>query len=378
MRSQIYFPIVRAKAGEFGAMAALSERTKPLVCPILDLPFVEAQQDFERSQAHVAKKLASSWGTANELLLDLSRYDPDAVTADGVPYVTRLFDSARQVGLRGIPVAGPLVERYGTTGKYLQALARIAERDGRGAAIRLPWDEIQRPEKLNATLDEILRAIHLSDTHCDLILDIGPMDKLSLTPAQASSFLRDAASVAIGEVSKRQFRAFALCASSIPRSLGRNSDTIPYRVPNFEFQAWKQLVSSPSCRRVRFGDYGARYAHQTDKRTKSNPPARIHISTTDNHVLGVGESSTYRELARIVSALPEFEMQCGSWGKYAVRDAAGGRGKAGAAADWVERDTHMHIETMTSAVSGSLLEIGLHVEQSSEAAARFDQVELEI
>jgi hypothetical protein len=79
MRSQIYFPIERAKKGEFDAMATLSPRTKSLTCPMFDLPAVEGVDAFDILQSNVASSLARTWGTADELFLDLFRYDPDSL-----------------------------------------------------------------------------------------------------------------------------------------------------------------------------------------------------------------------------------------------------------------------------------------------------------
>jgi hypothetical protein len=106
MRSQIYFPIERAKKGEFDAMATLSPRTKSLTCPMFDLPVVEGVDAFDILQSTVASSLARTWGTADELFLDLFRYDPDSLIHGDMPYVVRLFNSARQAGLKAIPVAG--------------------------------------------------------------------------------------------------------------------------------------------------------------------------------------------------------------------------------------------------------------------------------
>jgi hypothetical protein len=64
-------------------MAALSEITKSLICPTFDLAVAKDFASFERLQSTGARTLAQTWGTASELFLDLSRYDPDATTPDG-------------------------------------------------------------------------------------------------------------------------------------------------------------------------------------------------------------------------------------------------------------------------------------------------------
>lgn len=378
MRSQVYFPIFRAKAGEFSALAALSERTKPQICPFIDLPLVSSAAVFEALQASVVQSLAETWGTANELFLDLSRYDPDIAISGDNSYLARLFDSARQARLKGIPVAGPIRDRRGKRGVYLRSVGQIAAHDGRGAAIRLPCDDLVERETLSAAIDKIQREIGVGDGDCDLILDFGPTEMLPCSSSQVGSFLQEVAKPALDAIAHRQFRAIVLCASSIPRSLGRTGTGSTVRIQNTEFHAWSQLISNPQYHHLRFGDYAARYAYQSDKPSKASPPARIHLSTPEVHVLSVGKGPTYRELASRVAAVPEFDLQRGSWGKHAVRDAARGNGGVGNAADWVARDAHMHVETMNHEVVQRLTDLRVDVGPRITTGDRFDQVELEI
>jgi len=62
-----------------------------------------------------------------------------------------------------------------------------------------------------------------------------------------------------------------------------------------------------------------------------------------------------------------------------VRDAAIGRGGVGNSADWVARDTHMHIESMVRAVSDRLAEVSapLAVDTTAKVEPQ-DQIDLPI
>jgi hypothetical protein len=357
MRSQFYFPIERAKAGEFSASGALAPRTKGVMCPIFDLPRAETFREFALLQSTVASTLARTWGTAHELYLDLFRYDPDLLTPAGDPYVALLFNSARQVRLKAIPVIGPLLERRGTSGAYIRGVAGIAERDGRGAAIRIPFADLSQAERLNAVIDEIQGAIGVKDSDCDVFLDAGPADSLPGGLPAAATLLRQTLLHAAQTVSRRQFRTLILCGSSIPRSPRKRADGAPIRIANLEFQAWSEVLNSKEYRHVRFGDYGARYANQSDKKQKARAPARIQLATPEHHVLYIGASESYRALARKAADSPEFGAQHGVWGKHAVRDSANGRGGVGTPTDWVARDAHMHIESMVRAVESRLGEV---------------------
>lgn len=357
VRSQIYFPIERAKAGEFSSKAALAQQTKGLICPTFDLPSTETFREFELLQSLVASSLARTWGTANELYLDLSRYDPDLLTPAGDPYVAHLFKSAKQAGLRAIPVVGPVLERRGATGAYLRGVAAIVARDVRGMAMRVPFDDLVHAERLNAVIDQVQSIVGLGDPDCDVFLDAGSVDSLPGGLPNAAAVLRETMLTAAQTVSRRRFRTLVACASSIPRKPGKAANGVPIRVPNFEFQVWSELLNSRDCRHIRFGDYGARYANQSDKKQKARAPARVQFATPETHVLFIGASETYRELAQKAVDCPEFAAQCGVWGKHAVRDSASGRGGVGNSTEWVARDAHMHAESMVRAVRGRLAEI---------------------
>lgn len=361
VRSQIYFPIERAKAGEFSCKAALAQQTKGLICPTFDLPNTESFSEFELLQSTVATSLARTWGTANELYLDLFRYDPDLLTPAGDPYVALLFKSAKQAGLKAIPVVGPVLERRGATGAYLRGVADIVARDGRGMAIRVPFDDLVQVERLNAVIDEVQGIVGLGDRDCDVFLDAGSVDCLPGGLPNGPAVLRQTLLLAAQAVSQRHFRALVSCASSIPRSPKMAVDGAPIRVANFEYQAWSELLNYRDCRHIRFGDYGARCANQSDKKQRARAPARIQLATPDHHVLYIGASETYRELAKRAANSPEFAAQCGVWGKHAVRDSASGRGGVGNSTDWVARDAHMHAESMVRAVGARLTEMSVPI-----------------
>jgi hypothetical protein len=291
------------------------------------------------------------------MYLDLARHGPDAETAAGEPLVVRLFENAKQAHLQAIPVAGPLQEKQGKEGTYLKCVADISVRDGRGAAIRIPFPDLVAPDDLSEIIDQVQSAIALDDSLCDVILDAGPSDALPGGFASALSVLTETLSLALQAIEHRRFRALVVCASSIPQSAKTPNSDEPFRIANLEYQIWSQLLNSKAYRDVRFGDYGARYANQTDGKTFARPPARIHLSTGSKHTLFIDSHTPYRQLARRVSDSPEFTSQIGTWGKHAIRDAAQGGASEGSATDWVARDTHMHLEMMVRAVEDRIQEV---------------------
>jgi hypothetical protein len=105
----LYFPILRAKAGEFDALSRLSERARLRVTPLLDIPEPkeEGRSSAQEYLASVCVQLARTWGTARPLFLDISRYPMAGGPDSPSELIEHLFKCARQVRLRALPVAGP-------------------------------------------------------------------------------------------------------------------------------------------------------------------------------------------------------------------------------------------------------------------------------
>ena len=194
------------------------------------------------------------------------------------------------------------------------------------------------------------------DENADVFLDGGPIDKLPLADPRPKSLMA-AYSTALIALEGRRFRNIVICASAIPNKVASIQTGVPHRVANSEFILWSQIVGNRSTRATKFSDYGARYAHQKDGGGGSRPPARIHLTTTERHHLYLGEPQRYRELCSAAIQNQEFSQQ--SWGTRAVRDCARGNGDYGGATEWVERDTHMHIETVADAIRSRLSELGV-------------------
>jgi len=302
----------------------------------------------------VASSLARTWGTALPLYIDMSRHDPDAVV-ENASAVAHLFDCARQAGLVAIPVSAPVRDRQGNTGAYFDGVAKTARKDQRGVALRVDFEYFSDVDSLETLLSESMRAVDAVDELTDVFLDCGPLEKLPTNDSTTRSLMMTY-SLALLALEGRRFRNVILCASNIPSKVDRMRNGTPHRVANREFAVWGQIVGHKNNRPVKFSDYGARHAHQKDGGGGSRPPARIHLVTSNEHHLYLDDAQRYRQLCDSAMRSEEFSRQ--SWGTRAVRECARGSGDYGGATEWVERDTHMHLEMMATLVGSRLAEIG--------------------
>lgn len=353
---KIYFPILMGRLGEIDAAGRLSPRARSRSQIMFDPILPRKGGSLEVHLTSIAQAIARTWGTSQAICLDLSRYDPELLTESGKRPVEFLFHCAHQCHLKPIPVSGPASVR-GPGTAYIDVVRHIAERGERGAALRIPFDELVTVENLNDTIDACLRALGLHENHVDLYLDCGVLWKLP-EYVRNSDGLAAVWNAAFAEVRSRPFRHVTFGASSIPGSFRKSKDGKPHRVVRTEMVAWHNLGVKESTP-IGFSDYGARYAHQTEADKPVNPPSRVSLASVSDHVLYRAARIEHRRNCREASGSSEFIDQANSWGKLEIRDCGLGNADVGVPQDWAARDTNMHIETTVRILERELTRRGI-------------------
>lgn len=346
----LYFPILRAKSGEFEALAWLSPLAHALVRPMLDFPKakVDAQHPLELFLHDKIVAITKSWGTEREIYLDFSRYEPNECVEDGRSVVEYTFDLARQTRLKCIPVVAPLYLR-GPGTAYFDAVSRIVSHDRRGVAIRVPSRDFAATDVLKAVLAEALHLVSVAPTAADVYLDASSLYGLAAESEGEFALVQSLREAAV-TTANLGFRRTIFAASSMPDSLARQRKGGVTHVPRPEFRMWRQIVAGSSRLLTKFGDYAAIYPTQTEPDVPRTPPSRIRITTDDEHLLYKGPPEGMRSLSKQAIEDGALDTAAESWGEHAVRACAAGYGAAGSAAAWVARDTNMHIENVVAVV----------------------------
>jgi hypothetical protein len=358
MNDAIYFPVHRAKAGEIAGVGHLSPRTRARVRPAFEVQKQreDDERPLEEHLAGVAHQLLEAWGSRYPLFADFSQFGPEDRSADGKHRVEYFFRCLRQQSMLGIPMTGPESVRGPGYG-YIDAVATIAGEDGRGAALRLPFEEFSTTDKVEHAVSDSLRALRLEPSSVDLFLDF---ETLLLLPADSRtapgmvSVLTDV----LREYGESGFRNIVICGSSVPDKVGKEYDGSSLRVERTEIAAWQSLVDSHSEGLVKFGDYGVIHPLEQDVSGPVRPPARIRLSTEREHVFWRAPRKDYLALSEKVVASREYDPELAAWGSGALRLCARyGRGKGGPA-EWVARDTNLHIEVTLRAIESFLRRAG--------------------
>jgi hypothetical protein len=351
MATPIYFPIARAKAGEIEALGRLSPRAHALVAPMLDFA-LQRPSDRRSLAQYLAEKLgeiATSWGTADELYLDFSRYEPNTTLPDGRHIASYVFNIARQLRLKAIPVAAPLSMR-GPGTEYFEAVASVTSRDQRGLALRIPYGTFSNGNKLRIELTEALAHLGASPSEVDVYLDA---NSLALVPAdeRAEMDLARTVGAAASYVRGSGYRRVIFAASELPDWLVPHKKGDVLRVARTEFRVWRRLVAERSLKFLRFGDYGIVHPGQVETEARVIPPSRVRVSLEDEYVFFKGAREEIRSLSQSVVTDGRLHSDVGSWGATAIRECAAGYGDAGGPTQWIARDLNMHIESTVASVA---------------------------
>lgn len=358
MHTAIYFPTHHSKLGEINAVGHLSPHARTRIRPTFGITKPRADNDdpIEYHLSDLATDFARSWGTALPIFFDFPRYGPDERINDGRHPVEYFFDCVRQLRIPGIPVAGPESIR-GPGYAYLEAIARIASRDGRGAAVRIPHRELNRPNTLGNSIDDTLKALSLLPADVDLFLDLEALTTLPLEE-QSENNLIAVITDALQAIRGMPFRNVILSGSSIPDQVGRKYNWNPLRVARTELKVWITLIQREWAAHLKFGDNGVTYAYDRDIEKTGPPPCRIRLSTEAEHLLCRAPRGNYRKLSNQVVKRKEFDPELPAWGIGEIGACGSGTGSEGSPTSWVARDTNVHLEGTARFVERSLAKHG--------------------
>lgn len=359
-----YVPTLRGKAGELDALARLSPFAKRFTNPIIDIP-KPPDIDSSGTRRLISEKVVAiqqSWGTANIVYIDLSRHSGDVHGDVSSHPATIAFHIARQCRLNAVPVSGTILTR-GPSTDYIDAVAKIASIDKRGAALKLYYSDLTQGEGVEKLVLRTIEQLRLEPEYCDLILDLEAFDRYPLDLLRENKLLkviRDALSA----LDRVNLRSTTVCGSSIPERVGKKHNEKPLRVLRRELQIWRNLQRRQRDRQLGFGDYGVVYAFQSDAGAPVQPPCRIRISTGDEHVLYRSPPSTYRSLRARVARDGELRELPDCWGRRGIVGKGKGFTGTGGPPIWVAWDTNLHLETTVRAIHLAVGAYGLRSETS--------------
>lgn len=277
--SAFYVPCLRWRLAERQALAALTDKAKDAVVPLITIPDLEF--DFEDGTPkktvgeHVGtfpKRYKEKWKT-RKAWIDADPKIQAEFMPDGRPVFTYIFDEIRKFKADAMPVASLDCEP-----NVVAQIAAIVATDKKGLGIRARIEHTMK-SSFGANLDVLLKNLKVMPQETDLIVDLGTPNYEPYTA------FATALAVALGRIPNLpSYRNFILVGCAFPDTLSAVSSPVGY-IERHDWKFYVQLLAKlpKGMRLPMFGDYATvnpGFAAKMDMR-KVNPAGKIVYATTD-------------------------------------------------------------------------------------------------
>ncbi len=351
-----YVPLLKGKRGEFGALANLSQKVKPLITPFIDVPRV-SRNDDERINVHLMKivnNIKTSWGTQNSIFIDLADIDLTQRTDDGTHPVIYLFGLLRAALIKAIPCTG--LDR---DTDYNDAIAKVLKEDNEGVCVRVLHEDMDDIEDLSKGLNGLLKVLDITHKDVHLLLDFKDIRNIDI-----AKLARKAIRI-IEQLHKiASWGTLTIAASGFPDSLSSVKADSTTEINRMEFLLWRSIITDKTLkRRPSFGDYGIVHPIllDLDPRTMRSS-AKIRYTLNEKWLVIKGHSlkkepkfKQYHDLSNRLIKKKEFIGSHFCWGddyvtKCAIRTAGSGNLET-----WVKVDTNHHLTFVSEQIAKTAL-----------------------
>lgn len=354
--NMLYVPCLRWKQGEYQAVLNLSDHSKKLMTPLIEVP--EIGFDFEKKipvrsiDKHLepfGKRVKTKWGLSS-CFVDLRLIEANERVIDGIHPLEYVFDDLRSKGCLAIPVTG--LDRDQA---YQNTIKNIVSIDSRGLCIRLNLEETEKTD-LTALLNEMLSENNVDVSECDLILDLKspnfePIDRFAKVIVAITERLP----------LLQKWRSFTILGSSFPSSMA-GIDKGSTLIPRHEWVLYKKIItqlSQDGFRTPTFGDYGI---HHPDTMLPMDmrflkPSATVKYAVEDAWLIVKGKNirdhgnPQYRDHCNTVMRSSGFKSEQFSHGDWFIVDCVQRNGKLGNQTTWVKVGVNHHLERVVDDLS---------------------------
>lgn len=324
-----YRPLLKAKQGEFGALATLSPMVREIARPIME-PLPEHTEDV----AKFVRPMTKAWSAAGvPFMLDFRL--SAAATA-----VTDAGELLLEAGVGTIPVVA-----NDQSSEYVTANAEVAKRHEAGAAVRLYADDIGNLDALPRLLDTTLRWLRQDPAEVDILIDL-----YAFTGAQVGAMTTASVAALRSLPRVNEWRSITLLGTSFPENLsGLKVDSVT-KVRRAEWEVWQRMTSRELPRRPDFGDYGIAHPElpNVDPRYMTMS-ANLRYTIADSWLVFKGRGvnkhgyEQFNALCRKLVQMPEYSGPDFSWGDAAIKAHCRIGSGPGNASTWRQIGASHHI-----------------------------------
>jgi hypothetical protein len=344
-----YIPCLRWKQGEYQAVSKLSDMTKRMFTPLIEVPEIgwdhEEKKEKKTIDEHLSgfalKKVYKKWGDS-PCFIDLNLIAHSGGMANGIHSVRFVFDELRMLKCQAIPVISLL-----RNAEFQQNIKAVSDKDKNGICLRITIEEAAK-STLESGVNSLLSILKIQPNSCDCIIDLGvpnfvPLDGFSIviqTIISKLPYLND-------------WRTFTLLGTSFPETMGSLKKGVEI-VPRYEWQLYKKLIAGFRKAKLRlpaFSDYVISHPQVLDLDMRVvKPSATIRYTIDNDWYIVKGDNvrdykfEQYRELSEQIRASRYYYGSAFSWGDNYIQECANGNAKTGNLSTWRQVGTNHHIE----------------------------------
>lgn len=325
-----YRPFLKAKQGEFGALATLDEAVRRVTIPVME-PLPDHAVDIVK----FVNPMKKAWPSGLPFVLDFR-----LGAAAGGAAVSNAGEQLLDAGLNVIPAVGT-----GQDADYLRATADVAKRHKRGAAIRLSLEDIGDLDTLPDSLDALIRQLRRDPAEIDVLIDlyaftvgqIGAMTTASI--AALRSFPR-----------VEEWRSITVVGTSFPENLSSLKPDSLTKVRRAEWEVWQRIAARTIPRKPDFGDYGIAHPElpEVDPRYMTMS-ANLRYTIDENWLVFKGRGvnkhgyEQFNAFCKKLVQMPEYSGEDFSWGDAAIKAHCRASSGPGNASVWRQIGTSHHV-----------------------------------
>jgi hypothetical protein len=361
----LYTPILKAKAGEFQALANTRKSIASRVLPLLELPPIDEKVTESNWYKEATKKteiyldrLTNHIGSAvpqTQLMIDISYWPANAKVENGKHVLGYVFDRLTSKGISMCPVVG--YDRWEDP-IYRAGLAKLEAPADRLFCIRLDADaigEFDDPEFFTDRVSNILNGLSLLPQNTSVLIDFGDVTGVSIEDMQ------EATGKGLGLLTQWPFKFIGLAGSSLPVII---TDILPKphsecEVLRREMVCWQMASTNSRLSPVVFSDYGVRNPIFNDEPKSSNANGKIRYTTRNNFFVVRGHAMTQGNKGKQYYGLADIVLKSGhycgpeySWGDSELLARSDPTSSSpGSLTDWIAIDTNHHIAAVFSEVT---------------------------
>lgn len=360
----IYYPILRPKRGELGALSLLDEITKDCLLPIFDLHRPEFDQrtneykkTFEKHIEDVCKEIRKQW-KERCFAIDVQSFFGNLEDIK----VKRLFAlfSTHASDLNFVFVVSS------NTNKYLLNLMQSLIEDSEHQVefiMRLEREDFDDLEDTKTALTYVAKQLNIERDSFFLMLDFKNVENKDIDS------VTDTITNCHEVLDLSSLSGICFSASSFPVDMANITKDTVDRVLRVEWKIWNDLQKFKSLLNdveIKFSDYGISHPLKPEMdSSKVKAAGKIRYTVNTHWIISRGHkfkddetenrNDQYQVLAKKLIREKDFIGKGYSWGDISIVDCANGGGKCGLLEKWVRIDMNHHFTFVTEQISMSFL-----------------------